>query len=98
MTLSAEAADVNDLVRARCVFSSRATGEATDPTAITLSVTDPAGATTSYTYGAAQVTRESAGIFYRDVTINAAGAWRFKWTGTGNVVAGTPVKVLTVRS
>lgn len=60
-------------------------GVATDPTTVTLIVTDPLGASTSYTYAATQVTRASAGAFWKEVSTPTAGTWSFQWVGTGTV-------------
>jgi len=77
--------DISDTVRARAEF--RVATTLTDPTTITLLVTDPSGNADSYTYGAAQITKESTGIFYRDLTVDEAGEWQTRFTGTGAVVA-----------
>jgi hypothetical protein len=67
----------------------------TDPTTVTLTVLTPAGASTSYTYAASEVTRESVGAFYKDVVASTAGIWSWKWTGTGTA-AGIDEGTFTV--
>lgn len=59
----------------------------TDPTTITLSVVSPSAVTTSYTYAGGTVTKSTTGVFYRDLTPDASGEWRCKWTSTGAVAA-----------
>ena len=64
-----------------------ADGTLTDPTTVTLTVKDPGGTSTSYTYAAGQLTRVSAGRFYRDVTMDTEGTWLYKFVGTGACIA-----------
>ena len=75
-------------------------GTATDPTAVTLTVEKPDGTELVYGWPSAgangTLTRESAGRFYFDVTLNASGRWRYRLVGTGAVVAAS-AGVLTVR-
>lgn len=56
-----------------------------DPTTVTLRIKTPGGVTTSYTYGAAQITKASTGIFYKDIKLNEAGTYIYSWEGTGTV-------------
>lgn len=60
-------------------------GVATDPGTITLAVTDPLGATNTYTFGAAQITRTSAGLYWKEVPVATVGEWTYLWTGTSPV-------------
>ena len=55
----------------------------TDPTEVTLYVLNPAGTLSTYTYGAAEVTRASLGIFTKAVTLDASGVWYYRFKGTG---------------
>jgi len=73
-----------------------------DPSTLTLELKSPAGAVTSYTYGAAQITRVSAGVFSKTLAasvLNAPGMWYYSWIGTGleGVVQGA-IEVLARRS
>ena len=96
-------ADIGDLVRSTCTFKSRATEAVADPTAISVTVTNPAGTAVTVTYGGSgsgqvsAISKTSTGIYYVEITINAAGDWTSKWLGTGDVVAGTPVDVINVK-
>lgn len=58
-------------------------GVPTDPTTVSLAVTNPAGTTTTYTYALAQITRDSAGVYSKQITVDSAGDWYYVWTGTG---------------
>ncbi len=58
-------------------------GVATDPTTVSLIITDPTGVITTYTYGAAQITRTGTGVYTKDVSCSLAGDWNYQWTGTG---------------
>lgn len=64
----------------------------TDPTTVTLAVTTPTGTTTTYTYSLAEITRDSTGVYHKDIACSEAGTWSYVWTGTGaasDVIAGT---------
>ena len=67
-------------------------GVATDPTTVTLAVTTPTGTTTTYAYSLAEITKDSAGVYHKDISCTEAGTWSYVWTGTGSasdVQAGT---------
>lgn len=55
-----------------------------DPSTVTLKLRSPAGVQTSYTYAAAQVSRESMGHYYMDYVPVEAGQWRVRWEATGS--------------
>jgi len=77
--------DISDTVRPRAEF--RVGTTLTDPTTITLVITDPSGNADSYTYAGAQITKESLGIFYKDITVDEVGEWKAVFTGTGACAA-----------
>lgn len=77
---------VGSLVRLQVTFTNAAAAAA-DPTAISLKVQKPDGTETTYTYALAELMKSGTGIYYRDVTIDAAGAWYYKFAGTGAIVA-----------
>lgn len=58
---------------------------ATDPGTISLAVTDPLGATSTYTFAGAQITRTSAGVYWKEIPVSTAGEWTYLWTGTSPV-------------
>lgn len=66
-------------------------GEATDPSAVTLTIIDPDGDSRVYGWPSAgadgSLTREAAGRFYTDITFDIDGEWQFTLAGTGTVVA-----------
>lgn len=68
----------------------------TDPTAVSLQVKTPDGTTTTYTYANATVSKESTGIYYKDVVLDAEGVWRAYMVGTGTCRAADiePVEVV----
>lgn len=76
--------DKGDLVRISVTFS--VASVSTDPTTVTLKVKDPAGTVTAYTYALAEVARDAAGQYHKDITITETGTWRYRWEGTGAVV------------
>jgi hypothetical protein len=78
--------DVGDGVEVRSAFTNLA-GAATDPTTITLKVRKPDATISTYTYAAAQLTRESAGVFVKSITLDTSGVWTYRFEGTGAVVA-----------
>jgi len=57
-----------------------------DPTEVTLQVLDPSGTLTTYTYGAAEITRDSLGVFSKPITLNASGTWYYRFKGTGALI------------
>jgi hypothetical protein len=57
-------------------------GVNTDPATISLAITTPAGVTTTYTYGAAQITKTAVGIYTKTITATEAGTWTYVWVGT----------------
>lgn len=90
--------DVGDMIRVGNWSGNAATaaftvlsGTATDPTAVTLTVQRPDATQLIYGYPSAgtdgTLTRESAGRFYRDVILDAAGVWYWRLDGTGAVTA-----------
>jgi hypothetical protein len=73
-------------------------GTPTDPSTITLTVQDPSGNQDSYTYAGGQVTKSGTGVYYKDVSVDEAGLWAFKWAGTGTVAAVIEEEVVVERS
>ncbi len=57
-----------------------------DPSEVTVYVLDPADLLTTYTYGAAEVTKESLGVFTKAVTLDQPGAWYYRFKGTGALI------------
>ena len=85
--------EVNDTVRLWGTFKAAswvvtdgvpaATYTLTDPTTVTLTIKTPGGVSTAYTYAGGGVTKDSTGVFYRDVVFSEAGTWYAEWAGTG---------------
>lgn len=90
--------DIGDTVRLYSAFRAAsfsvaagvpsATYALTDPSTVTLLVETPAGVQTTYTYAGGTVTKDSTGVFYRDLALTASGQYIARWTGTGAAVAG----------
>jgi hypothetical protein len=59
----------------------------TDPTDIQLKVMNPAGLVEIYSYGMGEITRSSAGVYYKEILSATCGDWWYEWIGTGTVVA-----------
>lgn len=77
--------DIGDVVRLTGTFT--VGGAATDPTTVALTVQDPSGNDGAYTYAGGTVTKSSTGIYYKDVTLDEAGWWFYRWVGTGDCAA-----------
>lgn len=56
-----------------------------DPTTVTLKVQDPTATTpTPYTYAAAQIIKDSQGVYHRDIdTSGKPGKWLVRYESTG---------------
>lgn len=59
----------------------------TDPGTVTLRVRDAAGVVSTYTWAGGGVTKDSTGIFYRDITLSGTGEWVFWFVGASGVTA-----------
>lgn len=98
--------DIGDTVRLYSAFRAAsfsvaagvpsATYALTDPSTVSLLIETPAGVQTTYTYAGGTVTKDSTGVFYRDLALTASGQYIARWTGTGAAVAGGEATV-TVR-
>lgn len=78
---------VGHTIRLYCDFYNLS-GAAADPTGVTLTLQAAGGAPTVYTYAATEITRESTGVYYREITLAAPiGRWNYRWEGTGAVKA-----------
>ena len=73
-------------VRLQVTFKDAA-GVVADPSVVTLKVRDSADVNTTYTYAAAEITKASTGIYYKDITLNRGGQWEFWFTGTSGLTA-----------
>ena len=62
-----------------------AAGVLTNPTTVTLRVRDTSGVITTYT--GAGLTNPSVGVWFKDLTLNQVGDWRFWFVGSGGVTA-----------
>lgn len=65
-----------------------------DPTTVTLTIKAPGDVVeTSYTWAGGQVTRVSAGVFYRDLDLGLAGRYLVRWIGTGAAAAAVETAI-----
>lgn len=89
------ACDIGDLVELSAAFTNGATPPvAADPTAVTLTVKDPTGATVAGT----TPTHGATGAYTYNLAITASGVWRYRFVGTGAVVAAEEAKVFARQS
>jgi hypothetical protein len=77
---------IDTLIQVSTTFTDL-TGALADPTSIFCYVVDPNGVTTEYSGG--QITRDSEGIYHVQITPSVSGYWRYKWQGTGALVASS---------
>ena len=87
--------DLSDAPTFRCEFAVDNT--LTDPTTITLTIITPAKVSTDYTYGAAQITKVSTGVYTKIISLTERGVWYYRWVGTGACVAASE-GTITVRA
>lgn len=75
--------------RLTCTFRTTA-GALQDPSAVRFLYRDPAGAVTTWVYGTnAQLQRLSLGVFLVEIALPSAGAWYWRWEGSGSLVAAS---------
>lgn len=72
--------DVGDQVRLTGTFTN-SNGAAANTTAV-CTVRKPDGTTST-----PSVTDGATGVYTADVTLDQAGRWRYRWSGTGDVIA-----------
>ena len=80
---------VGSRIRFHAAFSSMQ-GTPTDPSTITLKVRPPGGTQTYYTFAGGQLIKDSTGVYRIDLTVTVAGAWTYRWEGSGAIVIATP--------
>lgn len=78
--------DMGDRVRVKGSFTDPLNSSAPiDPSNVYLDVTSPDGTTTTYTYGVdVGLTNDGTGVYYYDITLDAAGLWYYRWYSTGS--------------
>ena len=87
---------VGDTPRLQCYF--RVSGTLTDPSTVSLKTEDPSGNITTYTYGAAEITKDATGDYHKDVNLDEEGTWHWRWVGTGTVAAADEGELEVTRS
>ena len=78
--------DYGDRVRIRGVFTDPTDDNAPiDPEVVKLSYKHPSNGTITLTFGDdIEVQKESVGVYYVDLDIDAVGDWYYRWWSTGN--------------
>ncbi len=71
--------DVGETVRITVTFTD-SNGTAADPDTVTCKVLDPSG-----NQSTPSVSTSGTGVYYADVTIDEAGAWVYRFEGTGTL-------------
>lgn len=92
--------DLGAKVRVTGTFTVTAGGAAVDPATIKLSVRPPSGSVVTYTYGGAEITRSSAGVYYADLNADQSGDWYYRWwsEGSGQAAQERRFKVRTAKA
>lgn len=74
-------------VRINALFQD-ASEVAVDPTTVTFRTYSPSGSQASYEYGTdAEVVKVETGVYYAEISPDAAGRWYYRWETTSPVIA-----------
>ena len=92
----AETYDVGDGIKLAITFQAGTPAVDTDPSTVTLLIRDPDAVVVSYTYAAAEITKDATGKYSKIIDLTKAGIWSWRWIGTGSVKASEQGQV-TVR-
>lgn len=84
--------NIGTAVQVSVTFSASSTN--TDPTTVTLEITDPSGNTD--TYSTTDLTNSAVGVYSKTVTPDEAGYWKYRFSGTGAVIAANSYKFYMV--
>lgn len=84
--------NIGTAVRMTGTFSVSSTN--TDPTTVALEVTDPSG--NQDTYSTTDLTNSAVGVYSKEITPDEAGYWRYRFVGTGTVIAANSFKFYVV--
>lgn len=83
---------IGNRVRMSAAFTTAA-GAAVDPTTVTLTVRPPSGAAST-----PSPAKDSTGNYHADVTPDLVGDWRYRWIGSGALVAAGEGEFLVTES
>lgn len=76
--------DIGDQVRLTATFKNRS-GSPADPTTVTFTYQKPGGPVIS---DSGAVVKDSTGVYHYDLTLdNVPGKWRYRFAGTGALIA-----------
>jgi hypothetical protein len=74
---------LDQVVKLKATFTDTVTEALVDPTTVALRIRTPAGVVTEYTYALAQITKESQGVYYKLITLDECGRWKYRWISSG---------------
>ena len=77
--------DKGDTVRFSAAFT--VTGVATDPSEVILKIKQPSSVISTYNYSLAEISKLSAGNYYKDVIMTQSGQLYYHFEGTGTVAS-----------
>lgn len=86
------AANIGQTVELSAAFTNLA-GVPKDPTAVTLQIKDPTGTVVTPAPTPTHDGAADSGLYHYDLPITASGVWRYRFAGTGAVVAAEEAKV-----
>jgi hypothetical protein len=80
--------DIGDRIRLGATFQDL-NGTLADPTTVSLMVKKPNMPAVTYNYALspAIVTKDSVGRYHVDLDLHLSGTWKYKWIGTGTIIA-----------
>lgn len=90
--------EVETIIQLNVTFYNTALNQPADPTNVAVFVEDQNGVVTQLPLGS--IVRTGVGQYYANFlpTAGDAGRWKYKWQGTGNVVATSPDRHFFVRA
>lgn len=81
-----EAHDIGDRIEVTAVFTD-IEGDAMNPSDVKFILRSPAGELTEYEDDAEEMAHPETGTFVMSIDPDESGLWRYRWEGTGAVVA-----------
>jgi len=85
--------EINQVVRTSASFLN--SGTLADPTTIEYKYKRPNGTIITYTSACAALVHDSTGIYHVDLTIDQAGSWYYRFSGSG-VATGADEEIFNV--
>jgi hypothetical protein len=78
---------VGNTIALKVTFMDAVTRQPADPTTVKLRVQDPSGAEVDYLIPT--MTHPSTGLFQQEIVSAMPGTWKYRWEGTGAVIAAS---------